>query len=217
MALSINDNPPELYLGSATPTHASAGAGFDKYGTVAPDSATLPEIFGPRPWAVACVGSRKEKTVARWMLEKDIPYFLPYLKSKSASGNKVLNPVFDGIVFFESHTDAIPDGYYTGITPREYEVRRAQHVYDLFKTAVQVKFKRELAAIYWDRTVKLGRYAAGEPVRIISGPWVNFTGVALRPENDRVLCNLWMEAWRQWAEVSLHYSVVTSDKPVTAG
>lgn len=194
MALPLSNNPPEFYLGSATKTQP-AGAGT--------------EIFGPCPWAVACVGSRKEKTVARWLLEHDVPYFLPYLKERSGSGNQVLNPVFEGIVFFQSHTEPIPDTYYTSITPREYEVRRAPHVFELLRTAVQVKFKRELAAIYQDRTVKLGQYQPGDPVKVIDGPWAQFTGLIIRPDAERPLCQFRMEGLRSWAHVHIPATQLT--------
>jgi hypothetical protein len=189
MALSVAKNPPELFLGSAkAPITAGAGS----------------EIFGPRPWAVALTGSQKEKAVARWMLEKDIPYFLPMLKSSTpGTRNTILNPVFDGVVFFESHTENVRDGYMAGgMTPREYAVRVATHVFDVLKTGAQVRFKRELTGIYTDRTLKLSRnYATGEPVKITEGPWREFTGVIAQPDDYAPVVSIRLEGLRQYAQI----------------
>lgn len=196
--LALNDNPPELHLGSRGE---------------APKVWTWvdPEIFGPCPWAVALVGSRKEKAVAWWLLQHGISYFLPYVRSKTDSGNTVLLPLFDGILFFQAHHEPIQEGYYTSVTPMEYEVRTARFVHGVLKTAVQVKMKREMAAIYRERSLKLCKYRPGEPIRVIDGPFVNFEGQIVQHDPERPLCQFKLELGFAEVHIPAEYIVRLSD------
>lgn len=176
MALLVDENPQELYLGSASTV---AGAGSD--------------LFGPCPWAAALVGSRKEKVVAHWLFEREIPYFLPLERSKTlGTRNRIYKPVFDGVIFFRAHDQEVPDGYFTSVTPAELEIRRHQFVYTVLKTGAQVRFKRELSVLAGEskdhRTLLPEKAMPGLPVRVIDGPMKNLEGEveSLTPGKTRV-------------------------------
>lgn len=77
MPLAANENPPELF------TSAS--------------SERIEDIGGPL--CVIFTRSRQEKAVARVLHSAGIPYFLPYLARRDASRNRVLSPLFTGILF----------------------------------------------------------------------------------------------------------------------
>lgn len=209
MALAVNDNPPELYLGSAS-TLKLAGAGFGSAGVVPNPDLVTPEIFGPCPWAVALVGSRKEKALAHWMRSKEYPYFLPLQKSNtSGTRNTTYTPVFDGVLFFQAHTENIPDGYVSSVTPREYEVRRHQSVYGVLKTGAQIRFKRELVMLAINKTFKLvSGPPSGTAIRVILGPWKGFTGYIQEPDKDNPRCIFFMEGIKQWASVILSAEIL---------
>jgi len=170
MALAVDENPPELFLGEQEPAECT------------PDKAVDPRIFGTSPWAVACTSYQKEKTVARWMQERGIYYFLPLRRSQtpSSADKPTYLTVFPGIVFFQAHVLPPSPSYVTTPTETEGEVKSHRHVFRILKTGAQSRFKRDLAFLVSEnrdnRTLSPEDALPDTPVRVITGSLRGYEG-----------------------------------------
>lgn len=131
------------------------------------------EIFGSNPWAVACTGSNKEKSVACFCKDEGIPYFLPQNKH---------GPIIPGVLFFEADTTPLAMPYCLHRTAREDELRRYRYVHKILRTGGQIQFKREMALLKSREIIKLKieRFEQkGRRVAIVDGPHKGFFATCL--------------------------------------
>ncbi len=124
MALALEENPPEC----PTP---------------------LPLVRGR--WAVACTRANREKRLATYLLEVGLPYLLPMVATKSASRNRILNPLFDGFVFVASNP---PRRGLAAVGPNDSEyanmldcVRASGHTCGFIHARDQALLRSELALL----------------------------------------------------------------------
>lgn len=149
------------------------------------------EIFSLRldeyPWGVGHVRSRQEKVLARFLAEREIPFYLPLFENaRKRNGRSFISflPLFPGYVFFRSppvlreviwrsrvasHLIAVPDQESFG---RELEqIRTLQLAGASFHTAPQIE--------------------AGDSVQILEGAFRGFRGIVLREKGrDRLIVQI---------------------------
>lgn len=157
MVLALEDNPPELSL---------------------PDISAI-----PGPWCVVRTKSRCEKALARYLLDNNINYFLPYVATRTpSSGNLALSPMFSSFLFM-----AFP-------SQNRYELdlaKSSRHVFSYLHTGDQPRLKGELAFLAAEtattRTLKLERSLpkAGDRVRFMAGCYQGLEGIIAEPAHPQ--------------------------------
>jgi transcription antitermination factor NusG len=135
-------------------------------------------------WAVAHVRSRQEKMLARYLAERDVPFYLPQFARVRRSAGRTLTshlPLFPGYVF------------YRGGRGERDVVLRSNLVANLLDVPDQERLARELSQIHdlanagasllpWETLLP------GDPVRVDSGAFSGYTGIVLREKGrDRLV------------------------------
>jgi transcription antitermination factor NusG len=145
------------------------------------ESQIFPEgIFGlPEagfPWWVAHTRSRQEKTLARYLLPLEIPFYGPCREQKIRRAGRTFVsylPLFSGYVFFR------------GSPKHRHAVLRS----DLIVKVLEVSDQRLLNEELWQirRLQEAGAsfvpfrdLVPGEPVLVKEGPFKGYTGIVLR-------------------------------------
>lgn len=155
------------------------------------------------PWGIAHVRSRREKQLARHLLERDLPYYVPQVEHVTHRAGRTFTShliLFPGYVFFRGGREVVD------------LVRRSGVVASIIDAGDQRLFDRELREI---RDLQLSgaslrpapELLPGEPVRITEGPFRGYTGVILRGKTgERLLVQL--TALRRAVAVELDRNVL---------
>lgn len=128
------------------------------------------------PWWVAHVRSRQEKGLARHLLERAAPFYLPLAEKRvQRQGRERLSylPLFPGYVFFRGSADERLAALRSQLVVRTLEVRD------------QALLHRELERIWrlqeaGERLVPHPYLGPGDEVDVVDGPLKGFSGVVLR-------------------------------------
>jgi len=129
-----------------------------------------------KPWWVAHVKSRREKTLASYLAEADIGYYLPMYQRRQASSKRIrysLMPLFNGYLFFRG------DDF-----DRHYALRSNQIV-RVIDVPDQDRLGNELHSICKALVNELPVYpykhiAKGRRVRVKNGPLKDVEGIVER-------------------------------------
>ncbi len=165
MTLAIEQNPDQLYPADI----------FD-------ENACL-----QTRWWVAHTKSRREKALAHFLAKKNIAYYLPMLKKRQPSKNRVryaMTPLFSGYLFF------------TGDLEDRYAAYTSNHIARVIEVKNQRKLVEELRSIRTVLACGAGVYpydflAEGQRVRITSGPMQGVEGIIDRKKsNYRLVLNI---------------------------
>jgi transcription antitermination factor NusG len=136
------------------------------------------------PWGVAHVRSRQEKSLARFLAQRDVPFYLPQIENRRRrSGRDFVShlPLFPGYVFFRG-----------GAEVREL-VWRSNVAASVIDVADQRRIGDELAQL---RELQLAgaslrvveELVAGDAVRVSEGAFAGYTGVVERGKGrDRLI------------------------------
>lgn len=136
------------------------------------------------PWGVAHVRSRQEKSLARFLAQRDVPFYLPQLENRRRrSGRDFVShlPLFPGYVFFRG-----------GAAARDL-VWRSNVAASVIDVEDQERLGEELAQL---RALQLAgaslkvveELVAGDVVRVSAGAFAGYRGVVERQKgHDRLV------------------------------
>lgn len=139
------------------------------------------------PWGVAHVRSRQEKTLARKLAERAVPFYLPQYTSKKQRAGRTFTshlPLFAGYLFFRGGREA-----------RDHVVRSGV-VTSLIAVADPAQLARELEQIraLQEAGASMLPYdglVAGDVVRIEAGVFSGYNGVIVREKgSDRLVVSV---------------------------
>jgi len=136
-----------------------------------------------QPWWVAHVRSRHEKTLARELLDRGVPYYVPQIEQEKRRAGRTFRsfvPLFGGYVFFRGAADA-----------RDV-VRRRPAVVSVLDVEDQDLLTSELAQI---RKLQLAGaslkpyvdYVPGDVVRVREGAFAGYRGIVVRTKGAQRL------------------------------
>jgi hypothetical protein len=138
-------------------------------------------------WRVAHVRSRQEKVLARYLLQRQVPYYLPQIERAVTRASRLFRsylPLFAGYVFFRGGDDARDAAVRSGVTVQVIDTD------DQELLAAQLSQLRELQlagaslAIYEE-------LSANDVVTITDGPFRGYTGAVVRgARGDRLVVSL---------------------------
>jgi len=147
-----------------------------------------PDIFdldpASAPWAVAHVKSRCEKTLARLLAEREVPFYLPQVeKQTTRDGRRRVShlPLFPGYLFFRSAGEG------------RHHVVRSPATASIIDVADQITLTEELRQL---RTLQLAgaslrlvdELVPGDSVRVREGVFSGYHGVVESARgNDRLV------------------------------
>jgi transcriptional antiterminator RfaH len=135
------------------------------------------------PWLVVHVRSRQEKLLARHLMRKDVPFYLPQIeKSTRRSGRtfKSFVPLFPGYVFMRGAAEARDVAWRSNVVANIIDVED-QHL--LHDELLQLRKLQETGA---SLTPHLD-VVVGVPVRITDGVFAGYTGVVLKEKDKQRL------------------------------
>jgi transcription antitermination factor NusG len=138
-----------------------------------------------RIWQVAHTLPRREKELARRLMRREIPFYLPLCeqRSRTPAGRKLVSwlPLFPGYLFVNAVDDRCGDVLETGCVARLLDVPDArQLIFDLQQIH---RLTQSGAAL-----VRVNELQPGTPVRVTSGPFLGFEGQVVKHQSgDRLL------------------------------
>ncbi|MEO8034285.1 MAG: transcription termination/antitermination NusG family protein [Acidobacteriota bacterium] len=140
----------------------------------------LPES---EPWVVTHVRSWQEKVLARYLLERRIPFFLPQVTRTLRTGERRRTshlPLFPGYVFWRGGRD------------RRTECLRSGVVVSFIEPPDQTELHEELAQLHrlqlsGASLVPYDHFQAGDPVRVCEGAFQGYSGVVVREKGKERL------------------------------
>ena len=127
-------------------------------------------------WWVAYVRSRQEKALARHLLDRQVPYYLPmWEKRRRRSGRALISflPLFPGYVFFQ------------GWRRERRQALESNVVVKILDVKDQLRLHRELASLFLLRAngaplVPYPYIGEGDQVEVAAGPFRGWTGSVVR-------------------------------------
>lgn len=141
------------------------------------------------PWWVAHVRSRQEKRLARLLLLRDVPFFLPHREKRTRRAGRSFvsySPLFPGYVFFR------------GAERERLEALSSRVVVRFLPVEDPTLLQAELLQL---RRLQLSgaelepvdEIALGDAVRVVDGPFRGNTGIVLRePGRARLVVSISM-------------------------
>src|ERR1051326_3002143 len=157
-----------------------------------------------QPWWVAHVRARHEKMLARELLDRAVPFYVPQIEQEKRRGGRTFRsflPLFSGYVFF------------CGADGARGVVRRRPAVVSVLDVEDQELLTSELAQI---RKLQLAgaslrpyvEYVPGDVVRVREGAFAGYKGVVVRTKGTQRLI-VQVSTLRQLVAVELHPEVVS--------
>jgi transcription antitermination factor NusG len=138
-----------------------------------------------RVWQVAHTLPRREKELARRLIRREIPFYLPLCeqRSRTPAGRRLTAwlPLFPGYLFVNAAEDQCTEVLETGCVARLLDAPDGRQLaFDL----LQIHRLTESGAAL----VREPELQPGTPVRVTSGPFLGFEGrVVKRQSGDRLL------------------------------
>jgi len=148
------------------------------------------DLFGPEcrePWVVAHVRSRQEKVLARHLQSVAVPHFAPQREKRvRRAGRKFTSylPLFPGYVFLRASAEQRTLAWRSNVVVRLIEVSDQAR---LGMELAQLRRLQQAGA----SLVPFAAFDAGDPVRVIDGPFEGYVGVVLRERGvERLLVSV---------------------------
>jgi len=145
------------------------------------------ELFELPPeleWRVAHVRSRQEKMLARLLLHREVPFYLPQTAKRSVGGVRARTsylPLFPGYVFFRGDAAALDVVRRSDLAVNVLDVADQQLLHDELRQLRQLQVCGASLIPYDD-------LLPGDPVRVTEGSFAGYTGVIVRStRGDRLL------------------------------
>jgi transcriptional antiterminator RfaH len=143
-----------------------------------PDLFELPaEEF---PWWVIHVQSRQEKVLARFCLERAIPFYLPQAEKKTKRNGRNFTsyiPLFPGYVFLRGSREQ------RALALRSNVIASSLEVIDQELLASELRQIRDLQTS-GHALVPYEEIGAGDPVKLTDGIFKGYTGVVVRERGE---------------------------------
>ncbi|HVT02774.1 MAG TPA: transcription termination/antitermination NusG family protein [Thermoanaerobaculia bacterium] len=133
-----------------------------------------------RLWRVAHVKSRQEKVLARYLLERNIPFYLPQTEQttkRSGRTFKSYTPLFGGYVFVRT------------IKEDTLTIRRSEVIANLIDVHDQHQLQEELHQLHRLQQsgallVPYPELTVGDKVRVTEGVFKGYEGLIVREKGD---------------------------------
>lgn len=136
------------------------------------------------PWGVAHVRSRQEKALARFLAQRDVPFYLPQIEHRRRrSGRDFVShlPLFPGYVFFRGGAPARELVWRSNVAAAVIDVPDQRHLAD---ELAQLRALQLAGASL--RMVE--EFVPGDVVRVADGAFAGYTGVVEREKGrDRLV------------------------------
>lgn len=129
-----------------------------------------------QPWWVAHTRSRQEKSLARYLVPLEVPFYLPQYEKKQLRGERSRSsyiPLFPGYLFFR------------GSVAQRQAAIQSRLIVQVLEVRDQTLLQKELAALHGLQQsgatlVPFEELHAGDSVRITDGPFQGYSGVVIR-------------------------------------
>ncbi|MDY6903884.1 MAG: transcription termination/antitermination NusG family protein [Thermodesulfobacteriota bacterium] len=133
-----------------------------------------------KPWRVAHTKSRREKALAAYLAKTNIGYYLPMMKKRQASQNRIrysLMPIFSGYVFFK------------GDDLDRQRALQSNHIARVITVADQKGLAAELNSVqtilnHTDLVFPYEFITKGQMVRVKKGPMKDVEGVVIQKNRN---------------------------------
>ena len=139
------------------------------------------------PWVVAHVRSRQEKVLARHLQPLGVPYYAPQREKTIRRAGRTLHsylPLFPGYVFLRAGAEGRARAWGSGVVVRMIDVADPRRLED---ELAQIRSLQRFGAVL----VPWAALPAGEPVRVVEGPFEGYVGVVLRDRGaERLLVSV---------------------------
>lgn len=139
----------------------------------------LPEA---QSWGVAHTHARAEKVFYSWLLERQIPSFLPLACKRRVYGRHVRSsdiPLFSGYVFLDLAACS------------RQQVFQSEKVAQILEPpdpcALKLELERLARALQSDEPLRLSQFKSGTPVQVVRGPLKGLEGEFVRTETASFL------------------------------
>jgi transcription antitermination factor NusG len=145
----------------------------------------LPE--GTFPWHVAHVRSRQEKSLARRLLEQQIPFYLPQIQRVAERSSRRFHsylPLFAGYVFFRGTDGALNVALRSGVTANMIAVSDQKLLTEELEQIRRLQLAGASFEVYED-------LLPNDAVMITEGPFRGYAGAVVRSgRGDRLVVSL---------------------------
>jgi transcriptional antiterminator RfaH len=139
------------------------------------------------PWYVAHVRSRREKVLARRLLDREIPFYLPNIERVTErSGRRFRSyvPLFPGYVFLRGGEEALDVALRSGVTVNIIEVTDQRLLSDQLEQIRRLQLAGASFEIY-------DELLPNDAVMINDGPFRGYTGAVVRSgRGDRLVVSI---------------------------
>jgi transcription antitermination factor NusG len=139
------------------------------------------------PWHVAHVRSRQEKVLARWLLEHEIPFYVPQIErlaERSARRFRSYVPLFGGYVFFRGAAEVSKKVLRSGAAVRIIGVDDQELLGAQLEQIRLLQLEGASFNVYEE-------LLPNEIVSITDGPFRGYTGVVIRTgRRERLVVSL---------------------------
>jgi transcriptional antiterminator RfaH len=132
------------------------------------------------PWWVAHVASRQEKVLARFLLERDIPFYLPQAEKKTKRNGRNFTsyiPLFPGYVFLRGNREQRAMALRSNVIASTLEVHDQEM---LARELRQIRDLQTSGAVL----VPYEEITTGDPVKLTDGVFKGYTGVVVRERGE---------------------------------
>ena len=164
------------------------------------------------PWEIAHLRSRQEKSVARLLLDAEMPFYLPQIEQKKKSGGRTFIshlPLFPGYIFLR----------------RVEGLRQTLWRTNAIANLIEVPDQEQLHAELWQiRQLQASgavltpsdELVPGDTVRITEGVFSGYTGVVMQ-ERGALRLIVCVSVLKKQVSVEFPRELLTRSKPDTAG
>jgi len=173
-----------------------------------------PRLFEPagveHPWSVAHTRSRQEKALARHLLPRGVPFYLPQQEKRvRRRGRNLVSylPLFPGYVFLKGSAADLQ---------LAIESRLVVNLLDVPDQALLHRELSDLRALQVSgaRLVPLESFRPGDAVRVAEGPFQGYSGVVIRGQGMmRLVVSITM--LRKNVAVEFDRTALVSARPAT--
>jgi transcriptional antiterminator NusG len=159
-----------------------------------------------RPWVVAHTRSRQDKILVRHLAPLGVPFYLPQQEKRVRRADRTFVshlPVFPGYVFLRPAAGERADVFRSKVVLRLLDVRDQELI------GVEL---REIRALQnaGASLVPYREFVAGDPVRVIDGPFRGHRGIVVR-EQSRFRLIVSISMLRQSVAVEFDRSSLSGD------
>jgi transcriptional antiterminator RfaH len=132
------------------------------------------------PWWVLHVASRQEKVLARFLLERDIPFYLPQAEKKTKRNGRNFTsyiPLFPGYVFLRGSREQRATALRSNVIASTLEVHDQERLAGELRQIRDLQLSGAVLVPYEEITT-------GDPVKLTDGVFKGYTGTVVRERGE---------------------------------